>query len=386
MKKLLSVILVVIFAVAMFTIPVSAASTGLNKTTVKLAVGEEFYLSLNGASGEVKWSTSDSLIVSVDNGVIRGLKKGSAAVTAQNISKKYTAKITVSEYRIDRKASKVMVGNRLKLRLVGWSGERIWSSSDDSIATVSSDGIVRGIREGTAKITASYGKKRSSFTLTVTKFNIPINASKVAYAQFLPGSVSENAFRNTNSSFITSNKRIKSLIAHIKDLDYAFVEPEDVSAEQAVAFANGKQPAETDRLVFFNKNGSELVRFESFGTNGALDYFVYNEKYYKTEKNNNIINTAFGFLSHSELMNAAIAYHSDENPYADDISSVDILYVNENNFYEEYGFGIRSKNNYTVRAVVSCGQDNGELYTYYLNPFDGSPIEAKDSGDVLKDG
>ncbi len=39
-----------------------------------------------------------------------------------------------------------MVGNRLKLRLVGWSGERIWSSSDESIATVSSDGVVRGIR------------------------------------------------------------------------------------------------------------------------------------------------------------------------------------------------------------------------------------------------
>lgn len=386
MKKILSVILSVIFAAAMFTIPVSAASVGLNKTTVKLAVGEEFYLTLNGASGKVKWSTSDRSLVSVDNGVIRGLKKGSAIVTAQNGSKKYTAKITVSEYRIDRKASKIMVGNRLKLRLVGWSGERTWSSSDEGIATVSSDGIVRGIGEGTVQITAIYGKKRSGFTLTVTKLNVPIDERKVAYVRFIPGSVGVNAFRNTNSSFITSVGKIKNLIAHIKDLNYTFVELEDVTAEQAAVFSDGKQLAEADRLVFFDKNGSELAHFESFGTNGALDYFVYNEKYYKTEKNNDIINTVFGFLSHSELMNAAIAYHSDENPHADDISSVSILYVNENNVYEEYGFGIRSENNYTVRAVVSCGQDNGELYTYYLNPFDGSPIEAEDSGDVLKDG
>ncbi len=386
MKKLFSVILSAIFAAAMFPIPVSAASVGLNKTTVKLAVGEEFYLILNGASGKVKWSASDRSVVSVDNGVIRGLKKGSAVVTARNGSKKYTAKITVSEYRIDREASRVMVGNRLKLRLVGWSGERTWSSSDESVATVSSDGIVRGIREGTVKITAICGKKRSSFSLTVTKLNVPFDESKVAYVRFTPGSVSVNAFRNTNSSFITSAGKIKNLIAHIKDLNYTFVEPENVTAEQAAVFAGGKQPAETDRLVFFDKNGNELAHFESFGTNGALDYFVYNGKYYKTEKNNDIINTVFGFLSHSELMNAAIAAHSDENPHADDISSAGILYVNENNVYEEYGFGIRSKNNYTVRTVVSCGQDNGELYFYYLNPFDGSPIDAEESGDVLKDG
>lgn len=43
-----------------------------------------------------------------------------------------------------------------------------WSSSDDTKATVSASGVITGVAEGTATITATSGTFTSNVTVTVT--------------------------------------------------------------------------------------------------------------------------------------------------------------------------------------------------------------------------
>lgn len=49
-----------------------------------------------------------------------------------------------------------------------------WTSSDTAVATVSSDGTVRGVKSGIAKITATADGKSASVTVTVTKGGDPV--------------------------------------------------------------------------------------------------------------------------------------------------------------------------------------------------------------------
>lgn len=59
----------------------------LNKQSITLKTGEEYRLTTNALSGqELKWSSSDAEIVTVDNGLVITSKPGVAIVTAQNVT------------------------------------------------------------------------------------------------------------------------------------------------------------------------------------------------------------------------------------------------------------------------------------------------------------
>ena len=51
----------------------------------------------------------------------------------------------------------------------------VWSSSDESVATVK-EGVVKAVKAGTAKITASCGGKSASCSVTVKKKNVPVES------------------------------------------------------------------------------------------------------------------------------------------------------------------------------------------------------------------
>ena len=157
MKKIISILLAVSILFGFgWVMSTDAEAVSLSTKTVKLIVGEEEFVFLEGAKTDsVKWSSSDKKVATVTDGVIKGLSEGTATVTASYKNKSYKCKVTVSQYRIDRDSSTVMVGNRLKLNLVGWSGNRSWRTSDKSVATVSEDGILRGVSEGTATISVA---------------------------------------------------------------------------------------------------------------------------------------------------------------------------------------------------------------------------------------
>lgn len=81
----------------------SATKPSLTKKTINLNTGLSARLSmLNGQKGEqIKWSSSNPSVAAVDqNGLVTGIKKGSAVITAVCKTKKAVCKVNVTGYKI----------------------------------------------------------------------------------------------------------------------------------------------------------------------------------------------------------------------------------------------------------------------------------------------
>lgn len=129
----------------------------------------------------VKWTSSDESIAIVKDGVVTGVREGTAIITAQVGEKSDSCKVIVSKKQIP--ITKISL-NRTSLQLEEGASETLtvsitpenttedrtitWISSDESIVTVK-DGIVTGIKEGTATVTAKIGEKSAICDVVVTK-------------------------------------------------------------------------------------------------------------------------------------------------------------------------------------------------------------------------
>ncbi len=131
----------------------------------------------------VKWTSSDSNIVSVSNdGKIKALKKGSATITVTTEDGGYSDKcivtvtdniVNVNEVTINGQST-VKVGKTIKLSAVvkptDASDKSVtWKSSNTAIATVDKNGTVKGIKGGkvTITVTTNDGNKTATKEITV---------------------------------------------------------------------------------------------------------------------------------------------------------------------------------------------------------------------------
>jgi len=152
------------------TPPVVGADTiKLNKTSATLSVPKTLQLIATVgipfiASNEVKWTSSNSKIATVSsNGKVTAKLPGIATITATTVTqgKKATCKVTVVQPVISVKLSKtsltVMKGKTSKLTATinpknASNKKVIWKSGNKSIVTVSSLGVVKGIKKGSAYV------------------------------------------------------------------------------------------------------------------------------------------------------------------------------------------------------------------------------------------
>ena len=180
-----------------------------------------------GSAASVTWSSSDSKTVTVDeNGVVRGVRKGSATITAATRNgKTASCKVTVKNA-----PSKVTTAKKLtlgvdqaqtltaKLPSGSASGEIQWSSADESIARVDENGNVTGVAEGQVKITArTYNDKTAACSVTVkpAPTGITLNSEALSMivsgtatlkAELTPaGAMEANRFESSDESVATVN-------------------------------------------------------------------------------------------------------------------------------------------------------------------------------------
>ena len=152
------------------SIPFSILPTGVTIKQGKSAnvlAGEKLTLTAviapKGATTKLTWSSSNEKVAKVtQKGVVSALKKGSATITVKTTNGlKATCKITVPtpprKVQFARKSYTVKVGKTVKLgKKLTPSGAKTtftWSSSDKKIATVTSKGVVKGLKKGSATIT-----------------------------------------------------------------------------------------------------------------------------------------------------------------------------------------------------------------------------------------
>ena len=129
----------------------------------------------------VTWTTSNPSVATVDEaGLVTAVARGTAVITATSTDptsvKKATCKVTVAQaatgIALDKDELNIPAGKSASLKATispsDASNKQVtWSTSDESIATVSSSGQVRGVSAGAAVITAT-AKDGSGVVATCT--------------------------------------------------------------------------------------------------------------------------------------------------------------------------------------------------------------------------
>lgn len=172
-------------------IPIPAQSIDLGLENMTLLLGQSYQLKANvypenTTNQEITWTSSAPDIVSVDaGGTVTAIMEGEASITATCGTASATCKVTVSPITPSSIELNVIdmvlyIGQSETLQAIVRPPNTTyptvtWQSDDPSVATVSSNGQVTGIKEGTALITATCGNVSASCQVTVN----PILASNI---------------------------------------------------------------------------------------------------------------------------------------------------------------------------------------------------------------
>lgn len=121
----------------------------------------------------VTYTSSDSSVAVVTPaGIIVAGKPGTATITATAGGKSATAKVVVKAPASLGLSSKTLeIGKGKEANLTTTVDGVTWSSDNPDIATVSSEGVVKGISAGTAIITAKLGEISESCTVNVSAYS-----------------------------------------------------------------------------------------------------------------------------------------------------------------------------------------------------------------------
>ncbi len=151
------------------TVKKAPTSVAINKTAINVGVGQKYTLTAELTPADsatyCSWSSSDDEIAAVTSGgVVTGKKVGTATIKVKTTNGK-TAACTVNVKKaptaiaLDKTTLSMNVGNTYTLTKTltpaNAAASYTWSSSDTTVATVSSSGKVTAKKAGTATITVT---------------------------------------------------------------------------------------------------------------------------------------------------------------------------------------------------------------------------------------
>lgn len=180
------------------TVTISPTGISLSPTTLTLEWGKTSTLTAtispsNATNKTVHWSTSNNSVVTVDNGVVKGVSVGTATITAMTEDGGYkatcavTVKVSPTGVKLNASTTTLKVGNTTTLTATvspsnATNKNVTWSSSNTSVATVSSGGVVTAKAAGTVTITCKTVDGGYTATCTVRVVN-PVNLGDDFYAE-----------------------------------------------------------------------------------------------------------------------------------------------------------------------------------------------------------
>lgn len=162
-------------------VTVVSGSVSLNKTKAFIEKGKTLSLKATVtpttlADKSVTWKSSNTAVATVlSSGKVKGVKYGTVTITCTSVATGVSATcdvtvgkvvIDVSEITLKKSRTIVLIPTLYPTSLADKSVT--WKSSDKTVATVSSDGKVKGISAGTATITCTSVATGLSGTCTVT--------------------------------------------------------------------------------------------------------------------------------------------------------------------------------------------------------------------------
>lgn len=226
----------------------------------------------------VAWSSSDSTVASVDNnGIVTAVKSGSAVITAKVGNYQATCAVTVDaplKEIVPEKAIIDMVKKQtanIAYSVVPAdttdSKDVTYTSSDETVATVNSDGKVTAKKAGQATVTIT-GANGIKATVTVNVSEIPVNevvlsaqdeiieagAKKAITATLKP---ENNTDDNQGVTWTTSDEKIAKVIVDNEDSHKATIE--GVAAGSAVITATAANGTKAECTVKVPKHITSIT-------------------------------------------------------------------------------------------------------------------------------
>jgi uncharacterized protein YjdB len=178
------------FTVSAVTVPVAAVTVSPASASVTAGQTVQLTATPKDANGNtltgrtITWTSGNTSVATVSSsGLVSGVAAGSATITATSEGKSGTSAITVTAVTVpvatvtvSPASASVPAGQTAQLTATpkDSSGNTLtgrtiaWASSNTSVATVSSSGLVRGVVAGSATITATSEGKSGSSAITVT--------------------------------------------------------------------------------------------------------------------------------------------------------------------------------------------------------------------------
>jgi uncharacterized protein YjdB len=179
-------------AIAGWTGPPKVKALTVSPNPLSLAKGDSRALSVKAtfsdgttgdAAGLVTWSSSSPVTVSVDptTGMVKAVNTGPAVTVTAKADNEVVGSTTITVTPAEPRTVTVTPANPLlavgkNLQLAATvtmsDGTRLstispsWASSNTSVATVSSKGVVRGAAVGTASISATYRDSKTAVTVS----------------------------------------------------------------------------------------------------------------------------------------------------------------------------------------------------------------------------
>lgn len=159
-------------------VPVTGVTLNKENTNLVINTTEELKHTISPASAtvkDVKWTSSDPSIVSVENGIIKALKSGTATITiivdGMKASCTVTVTVPVTDIKLNKSSITLRKDNSETLSATITPSDATnqnitWKSSNDKIATVDANGKVTGVGNGKATITATIEGKTASCEVT----------------------------------------------------------------------------------------------------------------------------------------------------------------------------------------------------------------------------
>ncbi len=152
----------------------------IDKLAITMKLGETEKLTITGAGADTPtFVSSNENVATVDNnGNVTAVATGSATITVTVGGETLTCVINVPDIGVSnlvmrRETEKISIGGEKKLQVtivpaIATNKDLVWSSSNESVATVDQSGIVRGIAAGTVTITAKNEVSGKTATCEVT--------------------------------------------------------------------------------------------------------------------------------------------------------------------------------------------------------------------------
>jgi uncharacterized protein YjdB len=211
-------------AVTTVSINVTAAQIEVGRTiTITPTVKDQRDSVMTGRT--VIWSSSNTAVATISNGVVTGVSKGQVTVQATVEGKVAGATIFVTDASVATVTLNATVPSTF---FVGQSVQAtatsrditnnvltnyavVWTSSNPAVASVGPTGLITAVSAGVSTITATTGGK--SATLVVTTSLVPV--STVTVAALKPAQIGRsiqlsNVLKNASGTTLTTDQRILS--------------------------------------------------------------------------------------------------------------------------------------------------------------------------------